>query len=310
VRGALLIGCLAAVLAAPAPAAAADPLAGAYGGPYTTPSGMVVNVYTAPFYPRDDAVNVRWASFLDSLVHGPELADLTLVLAPTGQVQQQCGLGAYACYKRDLATIVAVGERVADGPTPEAVVAHEYGHHVAASRSNAPWNAESWGTKRWATAMGICGRVRRGALHPGDERVYYLFNPGEAFAESYRLLNETALHLPVTPWGIVSPTLQPSAAALEALRRDVLDPWTPPLPSTFAGAFARTDRRNVRVFRVPTPLDGSLTASLGAPAGTSFRVSIGGKPTASAIVCGARTTEVRVTRRQGYGAFTLTVTPP
>jgi hypothetical protein len=42
----------------------------------------------------------------------------------------------------------------------------------------------------------------------------------------------------------------------------------------------------------------------------SFRVSVGGRPTTSAIVRGARTTEERVTRRQGYGAFTLTVTPP
>jgi hypothetical protein len=309
-RGLLVVACAVGTLAAPTLAAAADPLAGAYGGTYATPSGSSVRVYTAPFFPKDDAVNQRWADFLDSLVHGPELADLTLVLASTGQVQQQCGLGAYACYKHDTATIVSVAERIGDGPTPEGVVAHEYGHHVAARRSNAPWNAESWGTKRWASAMGICPRVRTGALHPGDERVFYLFNPGEAFAESYRLLNETALRLPVTPWGIVSPTLRPSLAALEALRQDVLEPWSSPAPVTFAGRFAGTDKRSVRTFEVRTPLDGALTASVTAPAGASFRVAIAGKPTGSEIVCGARTTQVTVTRVRGYGAFTLTVTPP
>jgi hypothetical protein len=309
-RGFLLIGCLAAVLAAPSTAAGADPLAGAYGGPYTTPSGAVVRVYTAPFYPRDDAVNERWAGFLDSLVHGPELADLTLVLASIGQVQQQCGLGAYACYKRDTATIVAVAERIGDGPTPEGIVAHEYGHHIAARRSNAPWNAEAWGTKRWATAMGICPRVRTGALHPGDERVFYLFNPGEAFAESYRLLNETALHLPVTPWGIVSPTLQPSPAALEALRQDVTEPWAAATPLTLSGRFRKTGPQTPRLFRVRTPLDGSLAVALSAPARASFRVRIDAKAARSEIVCGARTTLVSVERIAGYGSFTLTVTPP
>jgi hypothetical protein len=309
-RGVLLIACAGAALAAPTLAGAADPIAGAYGGIYATPSGSSVRVYTAAFFPKDDAVNQRWADFVDSLVHGPEIADLTLVLASTGQVQQQCGLGAYACYKRDTATIVSIAERIGDGPTAEGVVAHEYGHHVAARRSNAPWNAESWGTKRWASAMGICPRVRTGALHPGDERVFYLFNPGEAFAESYRLLNETALRLPVTPWGTVSPSLRPSQAALDALRQDVLEPWSRAAPIAFAGRFARTDKRPFRTFQVRTPLDGGLTATVTAPASASFRVAIGGKAVGSEIVCGARTTQVTVTRVKGYGAFTLAVTPP
>src|SRR4051794_38191587 len=115
----LLLLALVAAAVAPAAASAADPLANAYGGPYTTPSGAVVRVYTSSLYPADDAVNQRWADFLDTLVHGSELADLTLVLEPSGQVQQHCGLGAYACYKIDTATIVASVDRVTpDGPTP------------------------------------------------------------------------------------------------------------------------------------------------------------------------------------------------
>jgi hypothetical protein len=298
-----------AVLAVPL-ALEIDPSVGAYGGPYTAASGAVVRVLTSPLYPKDDAVNQRWADFLDSLVHGSELASLTLVLAPPGQVQQTCGLGAYACYNLPTSTIVASNERVGDGPTPESVVAHEYGHHIAAQRSNTPWRAENWGTKRWATAMGVCPKVRAGTLHPGDERVYYLFNPGEAFAESYRVLNEAALHLTPTAWTIVDRSLQPSAAALDALRLDVLSPWVAPSSRTFTGTFARTGSLRPRTYIVRTPLDGAVTATLTAPAPASFRVLIDGKRTASQVVCGTRSVRVNVERVSGYGPFELTVSAP
>ena len=49
----------------------------------------------------------------------------------------------------------------------EAIIAHEYGHHVAANRSNAPWAALDWGTKRWATYIQVCGRARDGRALPG-----------------------------------------------------------------------------------------------------------------------------------------------
>jgi hypothetical protein len=287
-----------------------DPSINAYGGQYVATSGAVVRVLTSPLYPRDDTVNQRWANFLDSLVHGPELAGLTLVLAPSGQVQQTCGLGAYACYNLPSSTIVASNDRIGDGPTPEAVVAHEYGHHLAAQRQNPPWITENWGTKRWATAMGICPNVRAGKLHPGDENVYYLFNPGEAFAESYRVLNESSLHLLPTPWSIVDASLQPSSAALDALRLDVLAPWLAPPSKIFSGAFTKGASLWPRTYIVRTPLDGTVTASLTAPASAAFRVLIDGKRTASAIVCGTRSVRVNVERVGGYGPFELTVSAP
>jgi hypothetical protein len=190
------------------------------------------------------------------------------------------------------------------------VIAHEYGHHVAAQRSNAPWNAENWGTKRWATAMNVCRRVRSGKLHPGDERVYYLFNPGEAFAEAYRVLNERTLGLPVTPWALVDASLQPTQAALDALRQDVVAPWATAQPRTYAGSFAKTGPQGPRTFLVPTPFDGSLATTLTAPRGAVYRVRIDGKAAASEIVCGVRTTRVQVERVSGYGPFTLSVTAP
>jgi hypothetical protein len=307
----LLLPVLVALLGlAPGVARAADPLQNAYGGTYTTPSGGTVAVYTSSLLPADDTVNQHWADFLDSLVHGPELAQLTLVLEPLGQVQQHCGLGAYACYRADRGLIVASPDKAPpDGPTPEGVVAHEYGHHVAAHRTNAPWSANAWGTKRWATAMGICAKVRAGQLHPGDESAYYLFNPGEAFAESYRLLNESQLQLPLTPWRIVSPKLQPSQTALDALRADVQDPWLAPTTRTVSSFFTPTGT-STRTFSIATPYDGAVVASLKAPAGTTLRISVGGLPTNRGTVCGQRTTRVTVTRIRGRGAFTLTVQTP
>jgi hypothetical protein len=309
----LALACTAAALLVAPTAAArglADPSINAYGGSYGTATGESVRVLTSPLYPQADAVNQKWADFLATLVHGPELAELTLVLAPTGQVQQTCGLGAYACYNFETSTIVASNDRIGDGPTPEAVIAHEYGHHIASRRENAPWNAESWGTKRWATAMGICPKVRAGKLHPGDERVNYLLNPGEAFAESYRILNETALHLPPTPWTILDPSLQPTQAALDALRLDVTTPWVAPADRVFTGRFTRSGPRADRSYIVRTPLDGKVTVALSAPAGTSFRVLIGGRPARSQIVCGSRSLRVSVERVRGYGAYQLAVSPP
>jgi hypothetical protein len=302
-----------AVLAVPL-ALEVDPSVGAYGGPYTAASGAVVRVLTSPLYPKDDAVNQRWADFLDSLVHGSELASLTLVLAPPGQVQQTCGLGAYACYNLPTSTIVASNERVGDGPTPESVVAHEYGHHIAAQRSNTPWRAENWGTKRWATAMGVCPKVRAGTLHPGDERVYYLFNPGEAFAESYRVLNLTKEGATSIGWDIVDRSFYPDATALSLLEQDIMTPWTGPTLTHLHGSFGNGV---ARTFGVTTTLDGSFVAHLHSPTKARMRLAlysgstlIERGATISFEICGQRSLTLKVERLSGRGSFTVDVSKP
>lgn len=297
------------VLLTAGPAAAADPFAGAYGGDYTTPSGATVKVFTSAQYPADPAVNQRWADFLDSLVHGSELGQLTLLLAPAVQVQQVCGFGALACYRQQSATIYAPVDAQPEGPAPEELVAHEYGHHVAANRLNPPWNAEAWGTKRWATAMGICAGVQAGRLHPGDESALYRTNPGEAFAEGYRLLNEEQLGLPPSPWSQVSMSLLPSPEALTALRADVLTPYGGPTQIALAGSF-RPGGPQTRTYRIRTPLDGTLQATLTAPSGARLRLLLDDKPSATATVCGRRLVTATVVRAAGYGRFTLSVSVP
>ena len=71
--------------------------------------------------------------------------------------------------------------------TPQEVVRHEYGHHVAANRLNPPWSAADWGPKTWATDQGICALAAAGTAFPGNESDHYELNPGEAWAESYRI---------------------------------------------------------------------------------------------------------------------------
>jgi hypothetical protein len=303
----LLLAGLVALLAA-ARAAAADPLDGAFGGTYTTPDGAAVRVFTSADYPADPTVNQRWADYLASLVHGPELASVTLLLLPVAQLQRTCGFGALACYEREDAFVYAPEEAPPEGPSPEELVAHEYGHHVEATRSNPPWNATTWGTKRWATAMGVCAGVAAGRLHPGDEASAYKTNPGEAFAEAYRLLNEEALGLPPSPWSQVSRSLMPGPEALAALREDVLAPYAGPTRVAFAGTFRRGGA-NTLTFTVRTPLDGRLRVHL-ATVGVQARLTLDGRARSSELVCGERTVTATVVRANGYGRVALVASVP
>jgi hypothetical protein len=57
-------------------------------------------------------------------------------------------------------------------------------------RTYPPWKALTRGTKRWATYAGACAKTAARRLVPGDERLKYRVNPGEGFAEAFRVLNE------------------------------------------------------------------------------------------------------------------------
>jgi hypothetical protein len=294
-------------------AAAIDPQ-GYWGGEYTTRTNERVRIFSSPRYAVDDAANQRWAEFLASLLHGPELAAVTVYLAPPAEVARLCGGSAEVrgCYSNG--RILGLGEDA--DLTAEAVLAHEYGHHVAANRSNAPWPASGWGTKRWASYLDVCRRVRAHELWPGSQGpLLYEFNPGEGFAEAYRLLNERRAGVAESPWQIVDETFLPDARAFALLEQDVVDPWHATTAATFGGRFTTRGSR-VRTFRVTTPLDGTLTASVaGAPRArvdvvAGKRVVAHGGTGVESIVCAARTSTLRVTRVRGAGSFTLTVVRP
>ena len=101
------------------------------------------------------------------------------------------------------------------------VIAHEYGHHIAAHRSNAPLDALDFGPKRWSSYELVCSNTLDGKLAPGDEGVNYLSNPGEAWAEAY-----ARLIYPTEAWRFTS-LLKPTAGSLLAAQADVAQPWTP-----------------------------------------------------------------------------------
>src|SRR4051794_22683814 len=105
---------------------------GYWGGQYRTTAGELVTIYASNSYPQDPALGQRWADFLASLVHGPELSSVIVLLSTPGQIEGVCGQDALACYSARGSLLYAPGEDPTSSFSAEAVVAHEYGHHVAA----------------------------------------------------------------------------------------------------------------------------------------------------------------------------------
>jgi hypothetical protein len=292
-----------------------------FGGTYPTAGGEHVSVFVSTTYPDPAGLAQQWVGFFAGLPHSDELSRVTVYVAPLDEVQQMCGSAdAAGCYGDG--ELVMPGDTSA-GIAPESIAAHEYGHHIAANRSNAPWRALDWGTKRWATVMGICDRVAAGTAFPGDERLDYSLNPGEAFAESYRMLVETNGTGVGSSWPIVDPSFRPSAEALAALREDVLHPWTGPTKATIRARFAAGARR----WRtsITTPLDGDLRIRLDAKSSADDVTLVGqdgrrmlatsewdgsGGKELDYRVCGARSLSVRVTRGAAAARFTLRISRP
>jgi hypothetical protein len=283
-----------------------------------TPDGQSVRVVLAPSYHPDPAVPSGYVAFLGSLPHGSELSRLRVVIAPPAEVSRTCGSrDSVACYGDD--TMVVPGEAIAasTGLTTSYAIAHEYGHHVAAHRSNAPFSALDTGPKRWSSYERVCVRTSRGLLAPGNERSLYRANPGEAWAETYAHLT-----YPRQAWAF-TPLLRPDAGALRAAALDVGAPWRRPAARTLSGAFPASGS-NVRSFNLPISLDGTFDARLDGPARSNLDLAllsrgrrVGRTTTAGSAdrlhfgaLCresGADSATLRVTRRSGAGAFRVVV---
>jgi hypothetical protein len=282
---------------------------------YIVNSGEEVRVSVSPAYASDPQAGQRWAEFFASLPHNAELARLDAYIAPLDEVEQICGGEAFGCYGSN--HLVTMGE-ANSGVTAQSVATHEYGHHVAQNRINPPWLAIDWGTKRWASVVGVCARQRDGTAFPGDEDVNYTLNPGEAFAESYRALVETNGTGVGYDWPLVDDSFRPTPEALAAVREDVAHPWVAPSTATISGRFAGAAR--AWTTSVATPLDGDLRIQVGAAADVkllagdavlakSSWTSSGGKALEYRI-CGTRSLKVRVSRTGAAARFTLRITEP
>ena len=294
---------------------------GYWGGVYRASTGENVTVYASNAYPMDPALGQRWADFLAALVHGPELSTVNVLLSTPDEITRVCGQDALACYSARGSQLYAPGEDPDASLSAEAVITHEYGHHVAANRNNSPWDALDWGPKRWDSSMQVCAAAKQGRLAPGaEDPVRYETNPGEGWAETYRLLNQRRLGLPESPWEIVTQALYPTDAALAAAQQDVTSPWQGVSTTTRTGAVTRTSR--TRTYAVATPLDGTLKLTLRTSAGLRVALDVfvsstrvahatgGGTLARATTVCGARTYRVRVTELKGRGSFRLAVSKP
>jgi hypothetical protein len=195
------------------------------------------------------------------------------------------------------------------------VVAHEYGHHIANHRSNAPFSALAFGPKRWASQEDVCTNTLNGRLAPGDEAENYDANPGEAWAETY-----AQLKYPQTAWQFTS-LLKPTSEAFRQALLDVTEPWTTRRTTSFRGTLTPAHRQSRHTFRLR--YDGELTIRLRGPGRANFDLAVrsdgagqgtttaaGSKDTLSyqaACVKDPATVAVTVTRRSGAGPYQLAV---
>jgi hypothetical protein len=300
-----------------------------WGGAITATNGETVTIYFSDSYPFDQALALRWADFMTSLVHGTELSTVSIYLAPLTEVQRYCGRQSIACYSPDGHAIIAPGDDVDPQTSAEGVLTHEYGHHIAESRLNPPFTTVDYGTKRWATYENVCARAQTGVLYPGAEDAqHYMLNPGEGFAETYRVLNEQKAGLTVEPWNIVSTLLYPDATALSLLEQDVTQPWAPSAATKLSATLTKS--KPSKSFVVSTPYDGTLTidASQSVAARVALSVtSASGNAIASravtsrttspisATICGQRSYTVKVklagtVTKKTKTTFTLNVAKP
>ncbi|MEX0849965.1 MAG: hypothetical protein WD015_00540 [Gaiellaceae bacterium] len=291
------------------------------GGAIIATTGDVVNVFVSDALPAETPE--KWAEFIANLTHGPELSRLTSHIATLDEVRDLCGERALGCYGRN--EMVALGETTIDGTTPEEVVRHEYGHHVAYHRLNAPWRAIDWGPKNWASAATVCPRVGRGEAFPGNEGGRYSQNPGEAWAEVYRLMDERKVGITTATWQIIAPSFFPDEAALLAAERDVLQPWTVSSVSKHTRTFGKKTKR-VWLIPLQTPLDGDLALTATLPKGGLHEVALVSANRSTVVrraqwtgqrtkrittsVCGQRSLFVRVTQGGALGRVALTVSTP
>ncbi len=237
-----------------------------------------------------------------------------MVVVSAASINEECGGhagdGILACYSANDQTMTVPDSQASGSDvTVDYVIAHEYGHHIAAHRSNAPLDALDFGPKRWSSYELVCSNTIDGRLAPGDEGVNYLSNPGEAWAEAY-----ARLIYPTEAWRFTS-LLKPTGGSLLAAQADIFQPWTRRATQTFTGTGTKS-------FKLPLTLDGAFTVKLDKP-GYRLVVKSGGKVVGRTntrrinyrIACRDRRTEhltFSVVRRgaasaSASSAYTLTV---
>jgi hypothetical protein len=292
---------------------------------FRTPDGIAVEVRVSASVPNPDGVAQAIVNFLGTRLHGLELGRLRVFIGLPGEIQSACGGDArvLACYSAGERRMYIpdrdpqAGNRA--GFTRDYAVTHEYGHHIANFRSNAPFNALNFGPKYWSSYEFVCAGVDEGRFFPGDQGEHYLDDPGEGWADAY-----AHLPYPNVPWQF-NPAFRPDAGAFDAIRRDVLNPWRGSTRKTLTGYLG--GGRNAKATSFTTTLDGTVDLRLRGPARANFDLGIydGRRLVARTRSRGSHdhlrltlcrddspvaTARVKVIRRGGAGRFTLPILYP
>jgi hypothetical protein len=301
---------------------------------YKVPGGPWLN---AAISPRYSATPAAVQDFIDYAfgwmkvpgTYGLEASALSVYIEPSEDMQTDCGSSeALACYSPYAKQMFITPDDPPPGQAPtDYVVAHEYGHHVAAYQSNPPFDAGTFGPKHWATAERVCPYFRAGKLFPGNEDKHYWSNPGEMWAESFAeraFAYYANIPQPGLPWpwdGWYAP-LRPTATTYGAIRHDVQAPWAGSARKTVTWRIGK-GRTAYRVFSLSTPLDGVARVSITGAPGARFRVrgvrtkwtsrtrySYNRARSASLLVCGNRTSTFKVRRLAGTGKLHVKLSRP
>jgi hypothetical protein len=303
-----------------------------WGGPITNSRGEAFKIFVSRAFAVDEAARAQWANFLGWALHGKEIRELTVYQVPLAQIPRSCGGsdGTLACYYPTGEKLFFPGDRGPAGTLSiSEILLHEYGHHIAFNRETEPWHAVVTGPKYWSSFENVCKRASRNQLFPGDEGRRYLLNPGEGFAEVYRVLNVERAQSSNAPWyqtwGQPLPwqftAFSHDAAALKEAQKDVLQPWTKNRTIRWSG---RPGRQSIidkargefsATRRVITPLDGQITATIdSAPKGSYVEVKSGffgstGRRRAKTNICGETSYQVSV-KTLKRAPFKVTITLP
>ena len=170
-----------------------------------------------------------YTAILDGLLHGAEISDVTITIVPRSSISATCGSGAAACYRWSTR-----GDAVMFVPdlAPAQVggsLAHEYGHHVDATRPHLGGARGLDGTAGWWRTRGMAALLAEGRV-AWDYSLGWDRSIAEVFAEDYKLTN---LPGEASKIGWLGP---PPPAVSDAIRADLARNDRPARPAPHGDA--------------------------------------------------------------------------
>lgn len=164
-----------------------------------------------------------YTAVLDGLLHGAEISDVVVTVVPQPAIASTCGAGAAACYRWSSRGGAAMFVPNLPAEQVRGVLAHEYGHHVDATRPHLAAARGLDGTATWWRARGMASLLAQGTV-AWDYALGWDRAIAEIFAEDYALTNGVGRASSIRWLG------DPPAAVSDAIRADLAGPTVPPAP--------------------------------------------------------------------------------